>query len=628
MHQGYRNWSLGVTVDVMQVSQGLRPNIGCEQSGCEDNNYGGGMSLKLKIGLLVGILLIAAFAFAENGGLLPAASVAAGQPATAAALPDKPAAQPMPKRAEKPLGVTFGLDERYRGDVFNNADATGALNDESRFARFRTRVFVGADLSKDVDAYLRMGNESWKRWYQTLPGSTKSTSLPLLAGEIWVDAAYLNIKKMPGVPKLSLKVGRFDMITNEGFMFFAGDEGVGPRSAFFTGLRADYKVGKQDFALMAFYTPRNDFFPVINGSNQSFNAPALITTSLPRVRETLQEQDIDSFSLYYTNRNYKNTDIDLYETVFHEYDMSCSPSTVTGACTWFANAGANYSAKNYFLYQPDRKFSLFGGRIVQRFPKQHFVIKSEVQGEIGTQNSPIPTAVGGVAPVTGTVNIRAWGEYGYATEYFQVKTKPYLRAVYVFLSGSKPGDLKTDGHYDNSYNRWAWHPSLGDPDGYLTPLFSDLYVYAQNKQEYQNAPAYMSNLKILGVEAGFTPIKKTYVIAAFQNVGAMNAYAPNPIWGGVALQNTALPFYQTPTTACLAAHVGDQAQCSVVGGTHRYNMIKADIKYTYSPKFNFNISGEKLYYGDFYNTTHRSNGYYVRTEINYTWSTFKPFHKM
>lgn len=74
------------------------------------------MSLKLKIGLLVGIFLIAAFAFAENGGLLPApsASVAAGQPATATALPEPPAAQPQaqPTPRKNPLGITYGFDER------------------------------------------------------------------------------------------------------------------------------------------------------------------------------------------------------------------------------------------------------------------------------------------------------------------------------------------------------------------------------------------------------------------------------------------------------------------------------------------------------------------------------------
>ena len=71
------------------------------------------MNRKLTVALLAVILLIAAFAFAENGGLLPAASVAAGQPASAAALPEPPAAQPMPQPIEKPLGFTYGFDERF-----------------------------------------------------------------------------------------------------------------------------------------------------------------------------------------------------------------------------------------------------------------------------------------------------------------------------------------------------------------------------------------------------------------------------------------------------------------------------------------------------------------------------------
>jgi len=589
------------------------------------------MSLKLKIGLLVGILLIAAFAFAENGGLLPAASVAAGQPATAAALPDKPAAQPMPKRAEKPLGLTFGFDERYRGDVFNNADANGKNNDENRFARFRTRAFINADLSRDVNAYLRMGNETWKRWYANPPiyppgVQGPSVSAPILAGQIWVDQAFINFNKLPSMPNVSLKVGRFDLIKGEGFALFTGNEGVGPRDGFFNGVLLGYTHGKQKFELFANYVPREDFFPVINRYNQALNFPSAIA-KLPRIRETLNEQDVDSLTFYYTNRMHKNTDFDIYDTFYHEYNMSCDPSTAAvgavpaGSCTYFSDTGVNYTTSNYLFYQPDRKWDMIGGRIVQRFPNLHLVIKSELQGEFGTQNAPTPATVGGISPLKQSVSIRAFGESGYATEYFQMKTKPYLRAVYVFLSGSKPGDTKTDGNYDNPYNRWAWHPGLVDPDGYLMPLYSDLYVYSMQKQELQQNPAYMSNLRILGVEAGFTPIKKTYVIAAYQNVGAMNSYAPNPIWANSPIPS-AFPFYKAPGTCTLPL-----AQCEAVTGTTRYNMIKADIKYIYGPKFNFNISAEKLYFGDYYNTAHRNNGYYVRTEFNYTWNTFKPFHK-
>jgi hypothetical protein len=598
------------------------------------------MSLKVKTFLLVGIFLIAAFAFAENGGLLPAPStdVAAGQPATATALPAAPAAQPQAQMApqKNPLGLTFGFDERVRADSYNNASgddnpATGAsyADSESRFVRMRTRAFIGAPLGHDVDFFFRVGNEGWKRYYADPPitGLTRAISLPYLAGEFWVDNLYLNIKRA-GVSNLSLKIGRFDMITNEGFGFFTGNEGVGPRDLFFTGARLDYKVGKQNFALMAFYQPRNDFFPVVNGSNQALNVPSLVTTKLPRIRETLNEQDIDSFTFYYTNKMHKNTDIEIYDTIFHEYDMSCDPSPTTGNCTYYSDSGAPYSASNYLFYQPDRTFDMLAGRIVQRFPKQHFVFKSEFQGEFGTQDgvNPAIKTVGGVAPLRGSTSIRAFGEYGYATEYFQFKTKPYIRAVYVFLSGSKPGDLKTDGNYVNPYNAWAWHPSLLDPEGYQTPLFSDLYVYSTQKTEFQANPAYMTNLRILGFETGFTPFKHAMLIGSFQNVGAMNPYAPNPIWGAAAVPTT-MPYYNLGYTTAAACGTTPLAQCSVGTGTTRYNMVKAELNYRYSPNFNFNISGEKLFYGDYWNSLHRNNAYYVRTEVNYTFRSFRAFQK-
>ena len=94
-----------------------------------------------------------------------------------------------------------------------------------------------------------------------LSGWTKraSISLPLLAGEIWVDNAFLNFKKLPGVPKLSLKVGRFDMITNEGFGFFTGSEGAGPRTPSSPEFGRTIKLGNRTSRCWPYISPEMTF---------------------------------------------------------------------------------------------------------------------------------------------------------------------------------------------------------------------------------------------------------------------------------------------------------------------------------------------------------------------------------
>jgi hypothetical protein len=164
------------------------------------------------VGLFVGVFLITAFAFAENGGQIqPVASVSAALPETPA---KAPAAAPAPA-AKKPLGITYGLENRLRIDAFNNmADVTNGANDENRFMRDRIRGFVNVPLGQNVDFFAKVGIEPFKRWYTTCPAYNaatkaggcsqndatrvnKSISTPWMAGDFWVDNAYLDFKKLP-----------------------------------------------------------------------------------------------------------------------------------------------------------------------------------------------------------------------------------------------------------------------------------------------------------------------------------------------------------------------------------------------------------------------------------------------
>ena len=196
------------------------------------------MSSKFKVGLLVGIFLITAFAFAENGGQLqPAASVAVSQAAAAAALPETPTAAQKPAVVPpaKPLGITVGNLFRFRSDDNNNTgDFTNKVNDEGRNMHVRFDPFVQADFTPDIYGYGRLQWEPYKKWYVTCTGTAgvacttagfkgKSISTPFNSQALEVDSAYLFFKKLPGLKNATLQIGRFDKLAlADGFFWYGG----------------------------------------------------------------------------------------------------------------------------------------------------------------------------------------------------------------------------------------------------------------------------------------------------------------------------------------------------------------------------------------------------------------------
>lgn len=537
------------------------------------------MRKKSAIGLLLVMLLAVSQAFAEGTSSEPAG--------TSAILPEAPAPAPAPKAAPHRKifninGITWGFEERFRGDAYNNhSDFSGARNDEVRQGTFRTRVWATVPLTDDLDAFVRFGAMPTKKWVTTKPGSNLSVNQPMSQGEILFDQAYLNFKKLPGMPSMSLRVGRFDIQRGDSFIFFDGSSGDGSRSLYFNAFDLAYTRGKQKFEYIGILNPRSDsFFPVINGSPH----------------QNLNEWSEAAIGVYYTNRDHAKTDIDGYYFWKKEYSNGYAP-TPTGDSAW--------TSSNQYLFQPDRHFSLIGGRIVHRLPKD-IDLKAEYGYEFGTQEAA--ALLGNSLP---KVNIRAWGGYTYGSKYFEkAKWAPMLRAGVFLMSGTKPGDKKTDGNWDPMFARYPYSPPTASQEGrqYDNPDMSETYIYQQSK-EVGGFPAYWTNIKAPFVQVGITPwAKKLQFVFGYMHLNAFQPYAVNPAWSGVYTS-------------------GSAANSAFSNGLGRAQIAKARMKFWVNKSIWGYLYYEKAFAGDFYSSANRSNAYFFRTELWYRYNGLSPFKK-
>jgi hypothetical protein len=617
---------------------------------------------------------------------LLASDMKSAQPASdlstaSAALPETPAKPAAaPAVSKRPLGITYGIDGRVRIDTYNNTDITNGVNDETRFARVRTRIFVNVPIGPNVDGYVRFATEPFKRW-ATEGGNYNgpNTAPGYMGGDFWFDNVYLDFKKLP-IKGVNLRVGRQDILKGDGFFLFSGAVATGPRNGGFDAFNLGYTFGKQKIELMGFWLPQtDDFYPVINQSYQQ--RPGLMSSPFgvpfPYLYQDMGTQQ--AAGAYYTGRQFKNTDIDAFYFFVKQYNMTSIGGATNSSGAFTATSAPSFlnTYKNYH-YEPDRHTNMLGGRIVQRLPGDitihgnftyQFGHQDAMTGlnnaAFGTFANPNGQAVGCAAGVATCgypqTDIRAWGGYGFVTKYFpKVKTQPYLRFQTMLLSGQDPNKLGTDGNFDTGFARWAFHPSPFIENGYGTPLYSDEYVNSLTAELGIN-PAYLSNTKNFGAEAGFTPIqgkvRKIQIVGAYQFVNAFHPFVADPIHYELlagATFPTLIPGTTAGSTCTVAAPCGPLTSGIVPSsgqfsetGLNRYKMAKVDVRFVAFRNFSGYVTFEKLWYGDFYNATWyqniitaagqttahstqmtRANSTpFFRLELNYRWAGFLPFSR-
>jgi len=499
--------------------------------------------------------------------------------ATTAPRPSKPQAA---RGASEVPGITFGFDERLRYEGYNNGDFNSVKHDKTFQLRTRVRPYADFNFNDYFEGYVRMGWEGVKRTsdpsYPVAPNGAEQAS-PFMAGELWFDNAWIKIKKVPGVENLSAQVGRFEIVKGDGFLFSDPSGADGTREGYDNAVDLTYRMGNSKFELIGIYNPKYDeFFPVWNkapivdptnpanaGPVKNYN-PALVETG-----KQLQEWDQAAVGVYYTNREHKSTDFDLY--------------------TFFNKSYNDIRKQTWYMYLPDRHYTLFGGRMVHRLKQvPGLSLAGEFAYETGTENS---MAVG-----IPNFDIRAWGGYGYAKKTFKVRFNPYVTAGFWALSGQDPKS-RTVGNFDPLFQRAANTQLSGD-----APSWSEFYIFSLG---YEEGAYYWTNLKMAQAEAGFTPIKQLTVVGGYAHLDSMQPFAVNP-YHAVGSVHPA-----TPAAGVFGTGLG------------RGQLAKTKLIYRINPAVSGYISLEKFLPGDFY--TPQNNGYWFRSEITYRFKTLVPFHK-
>jgi hypothetical protein len=152
------------------------------------------------------LLVAAALAFAPrlaatgNNDASKTEAAAAGLDTTNSSTSAAAAVQTPATGAKAEAPITYGFDERFRFEGYNNADFNSAKSDRLNQLRMRTRPYVDINFNEYLEGYLRMGWEGIKRTNDaSYPSATvNEQASPFMAGELWFDNAYLKLKKFPG----------------------------------------------------------------------------------------------------------------------------------------------------------------------------------------------------------------------------------------------------------------------------------------------------------------------------------------------------------------------------------------------------------------------------------------------
>lgn len=406
-------------------------------------------------------------------------------------------------KAETP-GITYGLDERFRFEGYNNADFNDLKHDRLNQIRTRVRPYADVNFGEYLEGYVRMGWEGVKRFsdasYPVATGAGEQGS-PFMAGELWFDNAYLTLKKVPGVKGLSMQAGRFEIAKGDGWLFSDPSALDGSREGYDNAVDVTYRRGNSKIELIGIDNPKYDEFfpvwnkqPIVDPTNPANNGT--IKNYVPALAQTgkqLQEWDQEAVGVYYTNREWKSTDVEVY--------------------TFFNKSYGDLRKATYYLYLPDRHYGLIGGRVVHRLKQ---VSGLSVTGEFAYESGTEDSMKAGVP----NFDMRAWGGFGYAKKRFAVKFNPYVTAGFWALSGQDPNS-RTVGNFDPLFER-STNMTVSGGDA---PSWSEFYVYSQGCEE---GNYYWTNLKMAQVESGFTPVKRFTLVGGYAHLDAMEPFAVNP----------------------------------------------------------------------------------------------------
>lgn len=290
--------------------------------------------------------------------------------------------------------IDYGFEQRVRNENWNNLfDYNDNLDDQRAQLRWRTRIWMQAPLGSDIDIRVGLNQETNQIFIQRAPWRFD---------EVIFETAYIDFKKL-FTKGLSLRIGRQNLIKNEGFMFQDGSPGDGSRTTYSNAAVFGYTWKKSKIEGLGIMNPRMDrMLPVIHDRHKA-----------------LLDWNQSSAGLYYTDDNLKRTSLESYYFYTKQTGDRRSPAN--------------------FQFRPDRHVHTAGGRVARKFDRG-WSVTGELAGQWGAYH--------------GGGTVRGWGGYSYLKRTFGAKSQHYVLGGYWGMSGDDPATRNQDEGWDPLYSRW------------------------------------------------------------------------------------------------------------------------------------------------------------------------------
>ncbi len=205
--------------------------------------------------------------------------------------------------AQAENGFSWGGDARFRITSLNEIPLSrgGPVLPDYLFNRNRVRVWGQYDPNEDMTFRVRLVNE-W-RYYDS--GKTDDDRYHPTE-ETLPDNLYAEFRNLIG-GKLSLKIGRQDMIYGTGKIILDGTPGDGSRTIFFDAIKASLKLEENQIDIFALYNHDIDDL-TMNSKDRS-----LINIS------TTVDQNEGAIGLYGKNKSFENMPFEYYYVYKEEH---------------------------------------------------------------------------------------------------------------------------------------------------------------------------------------------------------------------------------------------------------------------------------------------------------------------
>lgn len=288
---------------------------------------------------------------------------------------------------QKKFKISFS--ERLRLTTVDKAITLDKNKEVLTFSRWRT--YLGAEYRPigHIEMKLELANEA-RIWISPVG---KSNTLD----ELFVNQLYIDYRNVAGLP-VDLKIGRQNIIFDEGFICLDGQPLTGSRSNYFNAIKGVYRINEKNrlTAFFSYNTQKEELLPIIHE-----NKPP----------QPLEEQTNRGVGLYYNSK-------------LQEIGLS-----------------AYYFYKHYLENEkyPDGKTHAVGARVAIPF-LQHFAFISEFACQFGK---------------SGDFNRQGYGGYS-RLEYHFDPSIPFFKKLYAggyYLSGDDPKTEKIEA-WDPLWSRW------------------------------------------------------------------------------------------------------------------------------------------------------------------------------